>query len=47
MHAAEEEAEEVEPPEQVLDLPMAHTVIREGDILVLVGATETLQNLPS
>jgi len=44
---AEEEAEEVEPPEQVLDLPMAHTVIREGDILVLVGATDTLQNLPS
>jgi len=35
------------PPEQVLDLPMAHTVIREGDILVLVGATESLQDLPA
>jgi len=33
--------------EQVLDLPMAHTVIREGDILVLVGETENLQNLPA
>jgi len=43
----EEEEEEAETPEQVLDLPMAHTVIREGDILVLVGATESLQNLPS
>lgn len=43
----EEEEEEAETPEQVLDLPMAHTVIREGDILVLVGATESLQNLPA
>jgi len=43
----QEEEEEAEIPEQVLDLPMAHTIIREGDILVLVGATESLQNLPS
>ena len=33
--------------EQVMDLPMAHTVLREGDILVLVGATDSLANLPS
>ena len=33
--------------EQVMDLPMAHTVIREDDVLVLVGATESLANLPS
>jgi trk system potassium uptake protein TrkA len=33
--------------EQVLDLPMAHTTIREGDILVLVGSTESLAGLPS
>ncbi len=40
-------AEGEEPQEQVLDLPMAHTMIREGDILVLVGSTESLQNLPA
>lgn len=45
--ATEEEEEEAATPEQVLDLPMAHTVIREGDILVLVGETESLQNLPA
>jgi len=39
--------EMAEAAEQVLDLPMAHTVIREGDILVLVGETESLQNLPA
>ena len=33
--------------EEVLDLPMAHTIIRPDDILVLVGNTESLQNLPS
>ncbi|MCX5676142.1 MAG: TrkA family potassium uptake protein [Planctomycetota bacterium] len=33
--------------QQVVDLPMAHTVIREGDILVLVGSTESLGSLPS
>ena len=33
--------------EEVLDLPMAHTIIREGDVLVLVGTTESLANLPS
>jgi len=44
---AEEEEEEAETPEQVLDLPMAHTIIRQGDILVLVGTTESLQNLPA
>lgn len=33
--------------EEVLDLPMAHTIIREGDVLVLVGSTESLANLPS
>lgn len=33
--------------EQVVDLPMAHTMIREGDVLVLVGSTESLGNLPS
>jgi trk system potassium uptake protein TrkA len=32
--------------EQVLDLPMAHTTIRDGDILVLVGSTESLAALP-
>jgi len=45
--AAEQEEEEGAAEEQVLDLPMAHTVIREGDILVIVGATESLTNLPS
>ena len=34
-------------PEQLLDLPMAETTIRAGDILVLVGATDSLTNLPS
>jgi trk system potassium uptake protein TrkA len=33
--------------QQVVDLPLAHTVIREGDVLVLVGSTESLANLPS
>jgi len=33
--------------EQVLDLPMPHTKIREGDILVLVGATKSLADLPT
>jgi len=33
--------------EQVLDLPMPHTTIREGDVLVLVGATESLSALPT
>jgi len=33
--------------EQVLDLPMPHTTIREGDILVLVGTTESLSALPT
>ena len=33
--------------QQVVDLPMAHTVIREGDVLVLVGSTESLASLPS
>jgi trk system potassium uptake protein TrkA len=33
--------------EQLLDLPMAETTIRAGDILVLVGATDSLTNLPS
>jgi trk system potassium uptake protein TrkA len=42
---AEDGTEIVE--EQVLDLPMAHTTIREGDILVLVGSTESLAGLPS
>ena len=32
--------------ERVLDLPMAHTMIREGDVLVLVGTTESLAKLP-
>ncbi len=32
--------------EQILDLPMAHTTIREGDVLVLVGASENLDSLP-
>jgi len=44
------QAEEGEGPaqqEELLDLPMAHTIIREGDILVLVGATESLARLPS
>ncbi len=45
--AGAETAQEAEPEEQVLDLPMAHTIIREGDILVLVGETDSLQNLPS
>jgi len=33
--------------EQVLDLPMPHTKIREGDVLVLVGTTESLAALPT
>jgi trk system potassium uptake protein TrkA len=33
--------------QQVVDLPLAHTVIREGDVLVLVGSTESLASLPS
>ena len=33
--------------EQMIDLPMAHTTIREGDILVLVGTTESLDGLPT
>jgi len=33
--------------EQVMDLPMVHTVIREGDVLVLVGSTGSLASLPS
>jgi len=33
--------------QQVVDLPLAHTVIREGDVLVLVGSTESLAGLPS
>jgi len=33
--------------QQVMDLPVAHTVIREGDVLVLVGSTESLSKLPS
>jgi len=45
--ATEEEVEEAEPPEQVLDLPMAHTVIREGFFFNHTAATESLQNLPS
>ncbi|NIA20418.1 MAG: NAD(P)-binding domain-containing protein [Anaerolineaceae bacterium] len=32
--------------EQVIDVPMADTVIRPDDILVLVGATENLARLP-
>ena len=32
--------------EQVIDVPMADTVIRPDDILVLVGATESLSRLP-
>jgi len=42
-----EKGQTAEPQEQVLDLPMAHTIIREGDILVLVGETDSLQNLPA
>jgi len=33
--------------EQVLDLPMPHTTIREGDVLVLVGTNESLADLPT
>ena len=33
--------------EQVLDLPMPHTKICEGDVLVLVGTTESLSALPT
>jgi trk system potassium uptake protein TrkA len=33
--------------EQVIDVPMADTVIRPDDILVLVGATENLAKLPA
>jgi len=33
--------------DQVLDLPMPHTTIREGDVLVLVGTTESLSALPT
>lgn len=32
--------------EQVIDVPMADTVIRPDDILVLVGATDSLARLP-
>ncbi len=32
--------------EQVIDVPMADTVIRPDDILVLVGATDNLSRLP-
>lgn len=32
--------------EQIIDVPMADTVIRPNDILVLVGATENLAKLP-
>jgi len=41
-----EDGEEVE-SEELVDLPMAHTIIREGDVLVLVGSTASLSNLPS
>jgi trk system potassium uptake protein TrkA len=41
-----EAGEEVE-TEELLDLPMAHTIIRDGDILVLVGSTASVSNLPS
>ena len=33
--------------QQVMDLPLAHTVIRENDVLIIVGATESLSKLPS
>jgi trk system potassium uptake protein len=33
--------------QQVVDLPMAHTVIRNDDVLILVGSTESLSKLPS
>ncbi len=42
-----EDGKEIVEEEEVLDLPMAHTIIRQGDILVLVGGTESLGNLPS
>lgn len=32
--------------EQIIDVPMADTVIRPDDILVIVGATENLSKLP-
>jgi len=32
--------------EQIIDVPMADTVIRPDDILVIVGATENLSRLP-
>lgn len=41
-----EAGEEVE-TEGLLDLPMAHAIIRDGDILVLVGSTASVSNLPS
>jgi trk system potassium uptake protein TrkA len=41
-----EAGEEVE-SEEVVDLPMAHTIIREGDVLVLVGGSASLANLPT
>jgi len=41
-----EEGEEVK-SEELVDLPMAHTIIRDGDVLVLVGSTASLSNLPS
>ena len=44
---SEGEQEEEGPAEELLDLPMAHTIIRQGDVLVLVGATESLTQLPS
>jgi trk system potassium uptake protein TrkA len=43
---AKEGDEDAGREEEVLDLPMAHTIIRAGDILVIVGATESLENLP-
>jgi len=42
-----EDGQEVVEEEELLDLPMAHTIIREGDVLVLVGATESVANLPT
>jgi len=44
---AQGQTEGEEAKEEVLDLPMAHTIIREGDVLVLVGTTDSLSNLPT
>ncbi|MDP6381297.1 MAG: TrkA C-terminal domain-containing protein, partial [Phycisphaerae bacterium] len=33
--------------ERIIDLPMAGTTIQPGDILVLVGSTESLSKLPT